>query len=221
MFVEFSYLISEETNAAESSIYSPKVTPRSRLSAGARSNTSYFELFAHNGTHIDSPWHIIPDGWKINDFEIKDFIFEKVLQLNLRKGPDEEVTVNDLNPWKDQLGELDALLINTGFSDCRTTDVNKFLTHTPGLSTDLAQWLAGFTNIRCFGVDFSSIENIPRARLSGYPVHHILLGREQPTILLEDANLRVLEGMDIKRVYLFPMRISGLEASPVTAVAEL
>jgi len=38
--------------------------------------------------------------------------------------------------------------------------------------------------------------------------------------LLEDANLAVLPQKPIHRIYLFPLRIQEIEASPVTAVAE-
>jgi hypothetical protein len=39
--------------------------------------------------------------------------------------------------------------------------------------------------------------------------------------LLEDANLAAIGKWKISRLYMFPIRMEGLEASPVTAVAEV
>jgi kynurenine formamidase len=67
-----------------------------------------------------------------------------------------------------------------------------------------------------------SIENLETNKPLGYPVHHILLERKPPMILLEDAKLQAIESdSKIRRLYLFPLRMEGLEASPVTAVAEI
>jgi len=199
----------------------PRVNVRSRIAQGKSSNTSYIELFAHTGTHIDMPWHFNEKGWKILDFEIGDFVFEDVILVDIPKGAYVPVLWEEIAPFEPQLYEADALLIRTGFGVQRGKKPRVYVQGTPGLSLEAAKKLAGFDNLRCIGVDFISIENVDEARKIGYPIHHALLNRPQPLILLEDANLSVLDSSRIKRIYLFPLRIEGLEASPVTAVAEL
>jgi len=85
----------------------------------------------------------------------------------------------------------------------------------------LAQYLSWLKRLTCIGVDFISIENVSNGRKTGFPVHHALLGGKIKRILLEDADLSKLRGKSISRVFLFPLRFVGLEASPVTAVAEV
>jgi kynurenine formamidase len=39
--------------------------------------------------------------------------------------------------------------------------------------------------------------------------------------LLEDGNLDALEDKQVKRLFIIPLMLEGLEAAPVTAVAEV
>ena len=221
MFVEISYPISFEDTVMDPGLKSPRVIERSRISEGKSSNTSYIELFAHTGTHIDMPWHFNDRGRKILDFGINEFVFHHVAIIDIPKGANNPVLWDDLIPFMHQLSIADSILIRTGFGKERKKNPDSYIHDTPGLAFDAGEKLSELTNLRCIGVDFISIENIGRARGAGYPVHHVLLDRDEPIILLEDANLSVLGNRDIDRLYLFPLRIANLEASPVTAVAEI
>ena len=221
MFLEFSYTIGPELTVMDAGFNPPRINIRSRIAQGKSNNTSYIELFAHAGTHIDMPWHFNENGWKILDFEIGDFVFEDVNLIDIPKGPYEPVLWEELAPFESQLYEADALLIRTGFGLQRVKNPGLYVQGTPGLSLEAAKKLSGFDNLSCIGVDFISIENVEQARKTGYPIHHTLLDRFQPLILLEDANLSVLGTSKINRIYLFPLRMEDLEASPVTAVAEI
>jgi kynurenine formamidase len=199
----------------------PEVKARSRMSAGGHSNTSYIEMFAHTGTHIDAPWHFNPNGRQVMDFNIEDFVFSKVLQVEIPADAWEPIPVEAIKPYESRLNVSDALLIRSGFSKYRQSNPERYIEATPGLSVEAAQYLSGFAGLRCIGVDFISIENIKHGRETGFPVHHALLDRGAPIILLEDADLSAVGGLEISRLYLFPLRMVGLEASPVTAVAEV
>ena len=221
MFLEFSYPIGPEFTVMDAGFNPPSVKVRSRIAQGKSSNTSYIEMFAHTGTHIDMPWHFNDRGWKILDFEVGDFVFTDVFLVDIPKGADEPVLWGDLSPFEKQIHAADSLLIRTGFGGERADNPNLYIKGTPGLSEEAAKILSALDNLKCIGVDFISIENIDQARKIGYPVHHALLERPKPMILLEDANLSVLPVNSIDRIYLFPLRIDELEASPVTAVAEI
>jgi arylformamidase len=221
MFIEFSYPIDPANPVLDAKLNPPRIIPRTRLSEGQNSNTSYIEMFVHTGTHIDMPWHFNPQGRKINDFFIGEFVFSKVLLLNIPCQAWQPVELVDLEPHYAALSECDALLVNTGFGlTYRAAQLETYLTATPGFSLDSAKLLATLPQLRCIGVDFTSIENLQINRPLGYPIHHILLDRTEPIILLEDARLDVLVNNPIHRIFLFPLRMEGLEASPVTAVAE-
>jgi kynurenine formamidase len=221
MFIELSYPIGPTSTVMDPGLRGPQVTARSRIAEGKSSNTSYIDLFAHTGTHIDVPWHFNQRGRQIMDFEIGEFVFSNVLLTDIPREADQAVERLALEPLGEKLAGADALLIRTGFGLLRASDPERYVHATPGLSVEAAQYLAGFAGLRCIGVDFISIENVGRARQIGYPVHHALLDRAAPMILLEDANLAALGNYSVQRLFLFPLRIEALEASPVTAVAEV
>jgi arylformamidase len=222
MYIEFSFPIDPKKPVANQGIRSPQVIPRTRMAAGDKSNTSYLEMYAHTGTHIDSPWHFNDAGFRIHDFSIDQFVFEKVFCVTIPRQPWQEVGLQDLEPYREKIRSSDALFINTSFAaKYREKDVTQYLTATPGLSLDAARMLAEMPLLRCIGVDFTSVENLQNNRPLGYPVHHALLDGQKPMLLLEDANLELLASRKIIRIFLFPLRVIDLEASPVTAVAEI
>ncbi|MEA4909724.1 MAG: hypothetical protein GYA17_07455 [Chloroflexi bacterium] len=221
MFIELSYPIGPHSTVLDPGLKPPTVIPRSRFEDGKRNNTSYLELFAHTGTHLDMPWHFNPRGNKILDFEIGDFVFQSVVLVDIPKGPWEPVTETELRAFEDKIAHCDALLIRTGNNELRRTNPDVYIRGIPGLSVEAAQYLASFDQLRLIGMDFMSVENIEKARPLNYPVHHALLDRPRPMLLLEDANLTPAGQHTIQRLYLFPLRVEDLEASPVTAVAEV
>ena len=220
-YIEFSYPIGPDTTVMETGLKPPAVLPRSRIAGGRHSNTSYLELFAHTGTHIDAPWHFIEDGMKIEDMSIEAFVFSQVLFLEIPAKAQKPLPLDAFTPHQEALEEADCLLVYSGFSALRSTRPQEYTQDTPGLSLEAADYLGRFAGLRCIGVDFISIENVQNGRQIGFPVHHTLLGRSALTILLEDANLDLLRGKRLSRVFLFPLRMHGIEASPVTAVAEV
>jgi len=221
MLVDFSYPLRSDDIVLDARITPPRVVPRSRIAEGKAHNTSYIEIFAHTGTHIDAPWHFNANGAQMDDLPIETFVFEAVLLIDVPKAGWESITQEDLLPYKEQLERCDAVLLRTGFAKAvRRSNPDFYMSAIPGLAEDAARYLASFPALRCIGVDVMSIENLTNHKPLGYPVHHILLEREQPMLLLEDANLDALPDRAIKRMYLFPLRLEGLEASPVTAVAE-
>ena len=220
-YIEFSYPIDPSKPILEEGFRSPVVEVRSRISQGRHSNTSYIDMFAHTGTHIDAPWHFVDNAYKIEDFPIESFVFSRVLLVEIPAQSRQSIPVESMLPYEPELKETDCLLIYSGFSRNRTENKEEYIEATPGLSIELAEYLSHYPKLICVGVDFISIENVDNGRKTGFPVHHALLGGETQRILLEDADLSRLRGKDVARVYLFPLRVIGLEASPVTAVAEL
>ena len=52
----------------------PVMTPRMRIGDGAVCNLSMFSMCAHNGTHVDAPFHFIRDGKTIDRIPLDSFI---------------------------------------------------------------------------------------------------------------------------------------------------
>jgi len=237
MLVEFSHTLDPKEIVMPGQIAKPEVKPRSRMAEdpgagegahGVRwasyNNTSILEFFAHTGTHIDVPFHIDPQGFQVQDFEISDLVFERPLLLEIPKGDMEKITVEELARHEARLAESDLLLVYTGFSKVRKTEPKRYVAEQPSFSVDAADYLVDNFNLRGFGVDLIGIENIPEAKGSDpqFPVHKtLLLKKRRKVALVEDANLAPLVGKTISRAYVIPLRFFGAEAMPVTAFADV
>jgi arylformamidase len=221
MFIEISYLIGEKETVLIESLSKPKLIARTRMNEGGKNNTSILELSTHNGTHVDTPLHVIPDGPGITDLDIADFIFEKPLLINCPKDDLGRITAQDLQKHEEQISKCDFLMVYTGFSAYRVTDPDRFIHKSPGFSSDGGEFIARKSNIRGIMVDCLGIENIPEGRASGFATHKIILGSGRKIIAVEDGNLSVISGKQVKRVFVVPLRVVGAEASPVTVIAEL
>ena len=237
MLVEFSHSMDPKQIVMPGDIALPQVRPRSRMIEapstdadahgvrwGSYNNTSIIEFFAHTGTHIDVPFHIDPEAFQLQDFEISDLVFEKPLLLEIPKGDMEKITAEELARHEVRLAKSDLVLVYTGFSEVRKTDPKRYVTQQPGFSVDAANYLVDNFNLRGFGVDLIGIENIPEAKESEpqFPVHKtLLLKKRRKVALVEDANLAPLVGKTISRAYVIPLRFFGAEAMPVTAFADV
>jgi len=239
MFVEISHSMNPDDIVMPGNIEKPVVVKRSRMVErpseirerdkdcrwGSYNNTSIVKIFAHTGTHIDVPYHVDPKGFKLHDFDLRDFILEHPVFLEIEKGPLEKITVKDLEPYEPQIVNCDALLVYTGFSSVRNTDPEGFVARQPSFSVEAAEYLVDSFNIRAYGIDTIGIENIPEGKGATpiqFPVHKtFLLRKETKSFVIEDMNLKPLIGRRIKRVFVIPLRVFGLEAMPVTAFAEV
>ena len=238
MVVEVSNSFEPDQVVMPGNIDKPKIIARSRMSAapagesadsGVRwnsyNNTSIIEFFAHTGSHIDVPFHVHPDGYKLHEFEISDFIFENPVFLEIPKQAKERITVADLAPHKDRLMNADILLIYTGYSKIRQKDPVRFVTDQPSFALEAADYLVDNFNIRAYGIDTIGIENIPEGKASSpvqFPVHKVLLlKKKQKTLVIEDLNLSKLVGKKIVRFFAIPLRLYDVEAMPVTVFAEV
>jgi arylformamidase len=237
MFVEVSYSLVPDEIVMPGSIAKPEVIKRSRMVLqpegsnedevrwGSYNNTSFATIFAHTGTHIDVPFHIDPEGFKLHEFSLSDFIFERPVLMEIPKGELEKITVEELQVQEEELAEADVLLIYTGHSKIRNQDPERFVANQPSFTLEAANYLVDNFNIRAFGIDTIGIENIPEGKAGSpvqFPIHRtFLLKRKQKNFVIEDLNLALLLGKKIRRFFAIPLRFYGIEAMPVTAFAEV
>jgi arylformamidase len=237
MFIELSYSLDPQEIVMPGAIEKPKVIKRSRMITkpedseetdvrwNSYNNTSIVQFFVHTGTHIDLPFHVDPKGLKLHEFNLNDFIFEYPLLLEIPKAEREKITVDDLQPHKDDLAEADILLVYTGYSKIRNQDPAGFVAGQPSFSVEAANYIVDNFNIRAFGVDLIGIENIGEGKDATpvqFPVHKIfLLKKKQKSFLIEDLNLVPVLGKKMKRFYVIPLRLYDVEAMPVNAFAEV
>ena len=183
--------------------------------------TSSVSIFCHHGSHVDAPYHLFPEGRRINEFAVTDFIFQKPLLIHLPKDNLEEITSRELEPYREELAPVrfgpafDRLfpIPRPGAGPVR-----------PGIPGPLARGrrVPGTLRpaMRCFGVDTISVENIPRGRERKWPVHKILLGSRPDFLAIEDIRLTEARERHLHRVLAMPLRLPT-EASPATVIAEV
>ena len=167
-------------------------------------NLSYFaHLEAHCGTHIDSPLHFTIAGADISEIPL-GMPLAVVIEVN-----GSPIDVEALGDTANLAGR--ALLLRSGWD--REIGSKDYYRHSPYLTPAAAHLLVD-SGIDLLGIDFPSPDPIDS---KDYPVHHILL----------EAGIPIVEGLvgldqlsDVrgeKYFVAFPMKVAGIEGSPVRA----
>jgi kynurenine formamidase len=189
------------------------------MAKGDSCNVALVTLFNHNGTHVDAPNHYHPDGRRVVDCELREFIFVAPVLLDVPAGEDEAITAEMLQPHAARLRNKDLALLRTGFGARRKEAA---YLNNPYLTVDAAEWLKSLGTLRGIGLDFLSPTN-PNRRPLGHEVHRILLGQGDapPIMILEDLDLSAVEMIRrFRRVYAIPLYVDGVDGMPATVFGE-
>ncbi len=186
----------------------PEVTIAPALTVDADGvAVSRLDLGSHAGTHIDAPAHVRADGGPVDAIPLEWLWGEARVLRVAAPGPECLVGPADL----DLPSALPRIVcIATGWDEHFGTETA--LAH-PALSRDLAAalWDRG---ARVLGVDTLSPD--PTGGDAGMPVHELWLGRGGAII----ENLAGLAHVpDVVELSVLPLRLLGIDGSPVRAVA--
>jgi arylformamidase len=176
------------------------------MDEGAVANGSFLETDVHIGTHIDAPWHSIPNGATI----------EK-LPLDALIGPAYVVDVGTANDISARLLDQAAippgterLLFRSVNSKLWNADPHEFKKDYVALTDDAASWVVR-RGIRLVGIDYLSIQQFSDSMVT----HNILL--EQNIVIVEGLNLTHAPQGRYDFICL-PLLLVGSEGSPARAV---
>lgn len=172
------------------------------------STVSRFTQFdAHCGTHLDSPLHFVPQA---DDVAAMPLLLPELVVISSRLSP---IPADVLSGHPSLKGK--AVLFSTGWEQYAGT--KEFFEEFPVLSPALAEQLVA-QNIALVGLDSPSVDTAG----GDYPVHRLLLSAGIPIVegLVNLPSLipHIKRGCHV-RLAAFPLRIRGLEGSPVRAVA--
>ena len=173
-------------------------------------NTIMYEIntVSHIGTHVEGPSHYLAELKDISQLPIETFVGEAVLLCLTEMKPNQEVKSADLaKDGSPRRGDIALLRVNDKFAQ----------EERPYLSVDGAKWLVK-RGVKLVGIDRTLRLEKPGAKApNNLPVHDVLLRNGIPIIEL----LENLDKMERKRFILIalPLRIVGLDASPVRAIA--
>lgn len=157
--------------------------------AGDLYNLTAFSMCAHNGTHIDAPFHFLPDGKTVEQLELEALVGECHVARHWGW-----VTADDARAIGEKAGGAERILIAG-----------------PATVTEEAAEVFARSGIRLLGVESQSVgpEDAPMA------VHLALLGRG--IVLLEGLVLdHVPEGRYLLSAA--PLKLAGADGAPCRAI---
>jgi arylformamidase len=187
----------------------PGDTPFSRawaahLDAGAAVTVSRVTTSPHNGTHADAPCHFLAGAPGIGEVDPGKYVGPCRVVERIGSGP---LTPAEARRWRVRRG--DRILVRTR----RRVDPRVFPARFAHLTGEAAAVLAGAGAV-LFGIDTPSVD---RRDSKTMDAHRALLG----------GGVAILENLDLSRVrpgryglLAAPLRLPGLDASPVRALLE-
>ncbi|MCQ1987159.1 cyclase family protein [Arthrobacter sp. zg-Y844] len=199
----------------------PSVELRSAATVAADGfAVAQLHLGSHTGTHLDAPLHTVQDGTAVD-----------AMPLEALMGPARIVSLpgsaaNTVLSWKDVSGQLAGLLpgtivlFSTGWS--RHFNTPAYLEH-PTFDAEIAERLVA-AGVRLVGVDTLNPDPTPGPAEPGQaqggtflPFHDVFLGSGGGIV----ENLTNLDAVPWPEPWFsaLPLRLEGLDGSPVRAVA--
>jgi len=185
-----------------------EVRPLSQIGPEGGANISFLAFSSHVGTHLDAPYHFIPDGRRLEQIALDELIGPCwVADLSHAEG---HITAADLSGVGMPEGTARILLKTKNSAVWRDPSAG-FRRDFIGVAEDGARWLVS-KGVRLVGIDYLSIEPF---RTPGAPTHKTLLG----------SDIVVLEGLDLSEVppgpyqlVCLPLLVPGIDGCPVRAV---
>ena len=177
---------------------------RRRMSRGDHNNSSAVTLSLHSGTHMDAPFHFVPDGPTIDE-----------LPLDLFMGPtlvhavETDRYINAEHVAAIELAGITRVLFKT-----RNSELLKRPSYEPdfvAFSVEAAEALVT-QGVKLVGLDYLSVAHAGEEQV---PVHRAFL----------DRGVALLEGIDLSRInpgryelICFPIRVRGADGAPCRAL---
>jgi arylformamidase len=168
------------------------------------------QMWSHVGTHIESPYHYLKDREDVATIPLERLVGEAMLIDLSHKKIGEPIERVDMEAFDQDIRPGDIVFVYTGLGDnYRTPQAHD----RPYFTKDAILWLCE-KPIAMLGVDCSGIE---KRDAPEQPAHKTLFSHGIPLI----EHLAHLEQLRAKRflVVAVPMRVHGLDASPVSVIA--
>ena len=173
---------------------SPERQVKLRIADGAVCNLTAFQMCAHNGTHVDAPYHFLNEGKTIDQVDLERFIGKAYVTEH--QG---DITAADAETILQKAQSLDA------------EAAKRILVKGPAVMTEEAAKVFAGAGILLFGNESQTVGPLD----APMNVHLIMLGAE--IVLLEGIRLGAVE----EGIYLLnaaPLNLGGSDGAPCRAV---
>ena len=127
-------------------------------------NLSTLVMGTQTGSHVDAPYHFSNEGATIDQMELDFFLGDAIVVRVTDKKAEEAITMEDIEPYKEQITPGKIVLFNTNWYKKRGTE--EFFHH-PYVNGEVAHYLVEQ------GVRFIGIDTINADQTGGteFPVH--------------------------------------------------
>lgn len=171
-------------------------------------NWMHYILDSHAGTHVDSPYHFVKSGLRINEVPLTRFVNRAVV-LNVK---DKDLKPEDILAAANRIRDH-ILLLYTGWPEKRKFGSDEYFFDFPTFGPEIGAAILEVGAL-AVGLDTPSIDALD----SHFDNHNILL--PQNVILIENLkNLHLLLDIDDFIFSASPLKVDGGDASPVRAFA--
>jgi len=181
------------------------------LAEGESVNLGAISMSVHNGTHADAQFHFDGEGESIDKAPLEIYLGRAVV-VDLKDAFSQSkekhlITIEDLRPHAEEIGEASRVLIKTG----RWNNSTIFPDQIPVIAADVPAWLQK-KGVKLLGLDLPSVDEIDSKSLQN---HHSLAR----------ARIAIVESLDLTRVgsgiynlAALPLRIASGDGAPMRAV---
>ncbi len=168
-----------------------------------------WKISSHIGTHIESPYHHLKEGYDVAGMPFSRVFGEAVVLDFTGREKGEEIDIRDAKGLDQSVRKGDIVIIRTGFDRFyNAPDYDR-----PYLSQESIEWLVK-REIACVGIDASGIE---RYKAETQPGHKMLFKAGIPVI----EELTNLDKLKTRRFFFIglPIPICGADSCPIRAIA--
>lgn len=176
-------------------------------------NATTLSLYSHCGTHMDAPFHFVPEGATLDQQDLSVCVGAATLVNIVPAKPSQLITVADLGELADQIEPGARLLFRTDWHKQYGTPA--YRDQLPRISLELAEWLVAH-KVALIGVEPPSVADVNNMQ-ELTDVHQTLF-RGNVLIVEGLANLDQIQSAEFDFIAL-PINIAGGDGSPVRAIA--
>lgn len=177
-----------------------------KIEDGANANVSRINMGVHTGTHVDAPFHFLPEGSCVEQLPL-DILVGHSFVLDL---PDVDIITGSLLEKSNIPADTRRLLIKTRNSNYWTLSEAVFQTNFAGISKDGAEFLVKL-GIQLIGIDYLSVAPYKQSR----PIHEVLL--KAGVVVVEGLNLSEIQ-QGYYTLYCLPLKLAGSDGAPARVI---
>lgn len=175
------------------------------MSRGDVCNVSTLSMGSHSGTHMDGPFHFLPEGQGLHEMPLDAAIGRaRIIEIH----DTESIKPDELRPHDIQRGER-ILFKTQNSAHCWKTDT--FVEDFVYISQEAARYLAS-VGVQIIGVDYLSVGGYTK---DGVETHRALL----------EAGIWIIEGLDLSQVQpgiyeliCLPIKVAESDGAPARAI---